>query len=97
MMSMSTITLLIATGALIIMLALLILFNENYNATKGYKLKTLELERSQLLRTEEILNMHLAEAQSLRTFQEDPQILGMLKIGELQYLRGDTAVAKMEE
>ncbi len=41
MMSASTVTLLFVTGALIIFLALLILFNENYNATKGYKLRAL--------------------------------------------------------
>lgn len=88
------VTLLFATGLLIILLALLILFNENYNATKGYKLRTLERERSQLLLAEELLKMRLAEAQALATFQGDPQILGMVDVTEPEYIRGDTAVAR---
>lgn len=92
-MSASMVTLLVATGALIILLALLILFNENYNATKGYKLRTLERERSQLLLAEELLKMKLSEAQALVTFQTDPQILGMLKVSDPAYLRSDNAVA----
>jgi len=93
MVSASTATLLFATGVLIILLALLILFNENYNATKGYKLRTLERERSQLLLTEELLNMRIAEAQALNTFQNDPAILAMPKMTRPQYMQGDSAVA----
>ena len=97
MMSLSTVTLLIVTGVLIIFLALLILFNENYNATKGYKLRTLERERSQLLLAEEILKMRIAEAQSLATFQNDPLILSMVEVKGAEYIRGDTAVAQMKK
>lgn len=97
MMSLSTVTLLVVTGVLIIFLALLILFNENYNATKGYKLRTLERERSQLLLAEEILKMRIAEAQSLGTFQSDPLILGMVEVRGAEYVRGDTAVAQNEK
>ena len=97
MMSASTVTLLVATGGLIILLALLILFNENYNATKGYKLRTLERERSQLLLTEELLKMHIAEAQALNTFQNDPKILSMTKMAQPKYVRGDTAVAQTRD
>ena len=96
MMSASTATLLFVTGALIIMLALMILFNENYNATKGYKLRTLERERSQLLLMEEILKMKIAEAQALNTFQNDPMIMGMPKMGKPRYIKGDAAVATAE-
>ena len=80
MVSASTATLLFVTGALIVLLALLILFNENYNATKGYKLRTLERERSQLLLTEEVLKMHIAEAQALNTFQNDSAINAMIPL-----------------
>ena len=93
MVSASTATLLGATGALIILLALLILFNENYNATKGYTLRTLERERSQLLLTEEILKMHIAEAQALNTFENDPVILAMPKMTRVMYMKRDSAVA----
>ena len=95
-MSASTVTLLIATGALIVALALLILFNENYNATKGYKLRTLERERSQLLLAEEVLKMRIAEAQALGTFQNDPLILAMVKAKGVEYIKGDTAVARVD-
>ena len=94
-MSASTVTLLFVTAVLIILLALLILFNENYNATKGYKLRTLERERSQLILTEEVLKMRIAEAQALNTFQSDPQILSMVKVKGADYVRGDTAVAEV--
>jgi hypothetical protein len=96
MVSASTATLLFATGALIVVLALLILFNENYNATKGYKLRTLERERSQLLLTEEVLKMHIAEAQALNTFQNDPAINAMIPMKNAKYIRGDNAVAAVE-
>ena len=87
MVSASTVTLLFVTGVLIILLALMILFNENYNATKGYKLRTLERERSQLLLTEELLKMRIAEAQALNTFQNDPMILAMPKVTKPRYMQ----------
>ena len=93
MVSMSTALLLFVTGVLIVLLALLILFNENHNATKGYKLRTLERERSQLLLTEEVLKMRIAEAQALHTFQNDSQILGMVEVRRAKYVGGDSAVA----
>lgn len=96
MVSASTATLLFVTGILIIMLAMLILFNENHNATKGYKLRTLERERSQLLLTEEILKMHIAEAQALNTFQNDPIINAMIPMKGQKYVRGDSSVAVTE-
>lgn len=96
MMSASTATLLCATGILIIFLALIILFNQNYNATKGYKLRTLERERSQLLLTEEVLKMHIAQAQALSTFQNDPVINTMVQATNPMYVRDDTAVARQE-
>ncbi len=96
-MSASTLTLLIATGGLIVLLALLILFNENYNATKGYKLRTLERERSQLLLTEELLMTHIAKAQALETLLQDPHILGMVEVERVGYVEADRAVASRGE
>ena len=93
MMSISTALLLFATGTLIILLALLILFNENRNATKGYKLRTLDRERSQLLLSEEVLKMRIAQAQALDTFVNDPLILSMASVEKPQYSSGDAAVA----
>src|SRR3989338_6044162 len=93
MVTTSTATLLFITGALIIMLAMLILFNENHNATKGYKLRTLERERSQLLLTEEVLKMHIAQAQALETMFTDPIITSMLPVEKPQYVKGEAAAA----
>jgi len=87
MVSTSTATLLFVTGALIVLLAMLILFNENYNATKGYKLRTLERERSQLLLTEEVLNMHIAESQAMETMLNDSMITTMIPDTKAQYIR----------
>jgi len=87
MVSTSTATLLFVTGALIVLLAMLILFNENYNATKGYTLRTLERERAQLLLTEEVLNMHIAESQAMETMLNDPMITTMIPDTKAQYVR----------
>ena len=51
----STALLMVCIGTLILLLALLILFHENANATKGYRLRTLEHERTQLLLEQEVL------------------------------------------
>jgi hypothetical protein len=73
-------------GILILLLALLILFHENMNATKGYRLRTLEQERTQLLLKEEVQNMQIAELQSLTYLQDDPQIQGMIPLTKPQYI-----------
>jgi hypothetical protein len=73
----SIVLLMTAIGSLILILALLILFHENANATKGYRLRTLERQRSQLLLEEEVLNMQIAEQQSLDTLQNDPRVQSM--------------------
>lgn len=86
----STVLLMVAIGSLILILALLILFHENANATKGYRLRTLERQRSQLLLEDEVLNMQIAQQQSLEILQNDPAVEVMqqpkaptyLKVGE---------------
>ncbi len=81
--------LLVVIGTLIIVLALLILFHHNLNATKGYKLRSLEHARSQLLLEQEVLNMQIAKSQSLDALQTDPQIQVMSKPGKLKYIPAD--------
>lgn len=82
----STVLLMVAIGSLILILALLILFHENANATKGYRLRTLERQRSQLLLEDEVLNMQIAEQQSLETLQNDPMVQIMLQPKSPAYL-----------
>lgn len=96
LISWSTATLLTVTAGLIILLAILILLHQNYNATKGYRLRTLERGRTQLLLSLEQINTMIAEVQSLTSLQRDTQILGMVKVTKPQYLRGETVVAQQE-
>lgn len=84
----------VAIGSLILLFALMILFHENANATKGYRLRTLERERSQLLLEEEILNMQMAGEQALGHLQEDPKVQAMQPPKNELYLQGDPSVAQ---
>jgi hypothetical protein len=89
----STVLLMVAIGSLILMLALLILFHENANATKGYRLRNLERERSEKMLEEEVLNMQIAEEQSLDTLQNDPLVQAMQIVKKPTYLNVETSVA----
>ena len=80
-------------GALIMLLALLILFHENANATKGYSLRKLENKRSVLLLEQEVSNMQIAEAQALDHLQQDEQIVKMVPNTKPVYVKAEPAVA----
>jgi hypothetical protein len=94
LMTTSTSLLLTVIGTLIIVLAFLILFHHNLNATKGYRLRTLEHARSQLLLEQEVLNMQIAKSQSLETLQDDPQVQFMQKPTKAKYAKDDASVAR---
>lgn len=83
----------ISIGTLILVLALLILIHENASATKGYSLRKLENTRSLLLLEQEVLNMQIAQAQSLETLETDPQILAMVMSKKASYAKPEKAVA----
>lgn len=85
--------LLCTIGGLIVVLALLILFHHNMNATKGYRLRSLEYARSQLLLEQEVLNMEIAKAQSLNTLQQDDRVQAMQKVVRPKYLQVETSLA----
>lgn len=89
----STILLMVAIGSLILILALLILFHENANATKGYKLRTLEHQRTQLLLEQEIQQMQIAQQQALEQLQDDAKIKAMVQVKNPTYVTGVSAVA----
>lgn len=74
-------------GVLIVILALLILFHQNANATKGYLLRTLERDRTQLLRDEEMLNLELAKEQSLEKIEHSEKVQVMVEPKKIQYAR----------
>jgi hypothetical protein len=88
----STVLLMTSIGALILVLALLILFHENANATKGYSLRRLENQRTVLILEQETLNMEISEAQSLK-LQDDPQIAAMAPYKNPVYVKMDPKVA----
>lgn len=89
----STILLMVVIGSLILILALLILFHENANATKGYRLRTLEYQRTQLLLEEEIQQMKIAEHQALEKLQDDPSIKAMVQARNPSYVNVTESVA----
>ena len=74
-----------AIGSIILILALLILFHQNSNATKGYQLRNLEKERSQLLLEEEVLNMQVARAQAMDKIEADRQTQSMIPVIRPKY------------
>lgn len=92
----STVLLMMSIGSLIFLLALLILFHENANATKGYRLRKLEQQRSQLLLEEEVLKMQIAQEQALGRLQEDRRIQAMVPLTKPLYTAGESAVATRE-
>lgn len=89
----STVLLMTAIGSLILLLALLILFHENANATKGYRLRTLEHERSQLLLEDEVQKMQIAQEQALEKLQEDAKVQAMTPAKKSLYVKSDATVA----
>jgi hypothetical protein len=96
MVDQSTVLLMFAIGSLILLLALLILFHENANATKGYRLRTLERERSQLLLEEEVLKMQVAQRQALEELQNDKKVQSMIPPKNPLYVNGDQPLALEE-
>ena len=86
MVSSSTVLLMTVIGALILLLAFLILFHENANATNGYRLRNLESERGALLLELEILNMQAAQAQALENLNADAQVQAMVPIKGARYV-----------
>ncbi len=93
----STLLLMVAIGSLILLLALMILFHENANATKGYRLRTLEYERSQHMLEGEVLKMRIAQEQSLETLQGDPKVKGMVAVREPKYVQEGVSIAAKQQ
>lgn len=89
----STTLLMTCVGALILLLAILILLHENTNATKGYRLRGLERDRSVLMLEQEILNMQIAESQALEHLRQDQQIQGMIVSRNPRYITVQSEVA----
>lgn len=87
MVNHSTVLLMVSIGVIILILAFLILFHENANATNGYRLRSLERERSVLMLEQEVLNMQVAQFQALQNLNADPQVSGMIQPKTVRYVR----------
>ena len=94
MVNQSTALLMACIGSLILLLAMLILFHQNANATRGYQLRTLERERSHLLLDEELLQMKIAEAQALEELESDHLVQAMIQVRNQKYTTGEATVAR---
>lgn len=81
------------TIVLIAIISLVYLAHANRNATKGYALKSLEIQRSQLLTENEVWDMQIAQVKSLQALENDPKIKTMVKADQPMFVRGDTAIA----
>ena len=94
MVNQSAVILTAAIGGIILTLSLLILFHQNANATKGYTLRTLERERSELLLEEEVLKMQIADAQALKRLEQDPVIALMIPVRGAKFVEGEETMAR---
>ena len=86
-------SLVFVTIVLVGMISFVYLVHSNRNATRGYALKTLELERSKLLMENEVWDMEIAKVKSLETLENDPKIQRMVRAEKPVFIRGDTAIA----
>jgi cell division septal protein FtsQ len=76
----------IALLSLISLLLLYYVWILNVNATKGYNIRELEIEKKTLLMEKELLDVKIAELESLSTILQDDDLQNMEKIWEPDYL-----------
>lgn len=76
----------IALLSLISLLLLYYVWILNVNATKGYNIRELEIEKKTLLMEKELLDVKIAELESLSTILQDNDLQNMEKIWEPDYL-----------
>lgn len=58
----------------------------NINATKGYNIRNLEIEKKRLLMEKELLDVQIAELESLSTILQDNDLQNMERVWEPEYL-----------
>lgn len=75
--------------ALLSLMSLLLLYYVwilNVNATKGYDIRDLESEKKVLLMEKELLDVQIAELESLSTILKDDDLQNMEKVWDPEYL-----------
>jgi hypothetical protein len=71
---------------LIAILGIYYVFMLNVNATKGYEVRNLELTRKNLVFEQNLVNIRIAEAESLSTISDNPSVQKMNVIDSPKYL-----------
>lgn len=71
---------------LIGILGIYYVFMLNVNATKGYEVRNLEIERKNLTFEQNLINIRIAEAESLSTISENTSVEKMETIDSPKYL-----------
>ncbi len=76
----------IALLSLISLMLLYYVWILNVNATKGYNIRELEIEKKQLLMEKELLDVKIAELESLSTILSDDDLQNMQRVKDPTYL-----------
>ena len=79
---------------IITILSAVYLAHANSVATKGYALKSLNHERSSLVKDYGVWNMRTSEIKSLDYLKTKSKKLGLTTIIEEKFIRGDMVIAK---
>jgi len=78
---------------LALVVSLVYLAHANRVATRGYVLKSLEIEKSNLITESEIWKQQVSEAKSLAVIKNSPVVQEMREVDGARYIRADVSVA----
>jgi len=84
---------LLSMGLLITFLSISMLVNFNHVSTKGYTIKYLEVQQQTLYEENELLKKDLLEKTALTQLSLTEKAKTMRRPGEIQFVRGNTALA----
>jgi hypothetical protein len=74
-------------------LGVIYMVNFNENATVGYQLTKLEVERNKLKTIKEQQNIDLSKSQSLDSIRYSTSVAGMVPVSDVEYYDGNIEVA----
>ena len=90
-------SLVIFVVTLICLISLAYLVHSNKTATKGYVLKQLQKEKSQLVIENEIWDMKISRARSLASLGSNSFVAKMVDSSTPTFVRGDSAMASSQK
>lgn len=88
---------LVVIGLVLSALSLSYLFYANKTATQDYHLRVLQEQRAELMTQSEVLEMQIANAESLRALQENTKINSMVAASQPLYISGASLTAQKEK